>query len=288
MKWQIPAKTFLVGEYIALAQAPAILVTTKPCFNFSLQERGNSSIHPDSPAGRFWVKSGHTLNQIHWQDPYLGRGGLGASSAQFIGAYLASCYLKKIPAEGQALLTGYYQHAWRGEGVKPSGYDIIAQAQHGCVYIDQKNNQLHCYDWAFKDISFVLLHTGNKLATHHHLQEIKLPNSLNELPKLVEQAETAFIENNSAKLITAINSYQHELTKLNLVAPTTLQLLKLFKTNPDVLAIKGCGALGMDVLLLIIPSDKLMTLCNFFKEEHWTVLATNKELYQSKDLVEFH
>ena len=28
MKWQIPAKTFLLGEYAALAEASAILLTT--------------------------------------------------------------------------------------------------------------------------------------------------------------------------------------------------------------------------------------------------------------------
>ena len=35
--WKIPAKTFLVGEYAALTGACAIVLTTKPCFSFSLQ-----------------------------------------------------------------------------------------------------------------------------------------------------------------------------------------------------------------------------------------------------------
>ena len=36
MKWRIPAKTFLLGEYAAVAGESAIVLTTSPCFELSL------------------------------------------------------------------------------------------------------------------------------------------------------------------------------------------------------------------------------------------------------------
>nr|WP_256594408.1 hypothetical protein [Legionella pneumophila] len=57
MKWQIPAKTFLLGEYAAIAGEPAILLTTSPCFTLTLTENAKlEGIHPESPAGLWWQK----------------------------------------------------------------------------------------------------------------------------------------------------------------------------------------------------------------------------------------
>lgn len=59
MKWRIPTKTFLLGEYAALADLGAILLTTPPCFELTLTETpGLDGIHPDSPAGRWWQEAG--------------------------------------------------------------------------------------------------------------------------------------------------------------------------------------------------------------------------------------
>ncbi|STX52493.1 mevalonate kinase [Legionella busanensis] len=288
MKWQIPAKTFLVGEYAALIDAPAILLTTEPNFELTIKESVSSLIHSNSPAGRFWCEQGRSLNQLDWVDPYHGRGGLGASSAQFIGAYLADCYLKDELPKGENLLKAYYQYAWHGQGVKPSGYDVIAQSQHGCVYIDNSNKTISCFDWIFKDIAFILLHTGNKLATHAHLESAALLPGFENLKPIVKQAGNAFKEGDSEKLINAIDAYQRALTELNLVAPTTLELLKQFKTNNNFLAAKGCGALGMDILLLIVSSHKLKNIVDNLRKEKWLVLATSQDLFQGKKLLELH
>ncbi len=104
MKWLIPAKTFLLGEYAALAGQSAVLLTTSPCFELSLsKEAGLHGIHPDSPAGRWWKENAQSEVGLQWHDPYQGCGGLGASSAQFLGAYLASMYLQKRDIQQQEL-----------------------------------------------------------------------------------------------------------------------------------------------------------------------------------------
>lgn len=88
MIWRIPAKTFLLGEYAALAQGSAMLLTTNPCFEFGLCDQNKGFIHPDSPAGQWLKLQALGDSPTHWFDPYEARGGLGGSSAEFIGAYL--------------------------------------------------------------------------------------------------------------------------------------------------------------------------------------------------------
>ncbi|WP_019217985.1 mevalonate kinase family protein [Legionella tunisiensis] len=281
MKWRIPAKTFLLGEYAAVAGESAIVLTTSPCFELSLVNDATTvqGIHPESPAGQWWVHHRMPGQGLIWHDPYQGRGGLGASSAQFLAVYLASCYLLHVVPNRKAMLDAYYQSAWRGEGLRPSGYDVLAQSQHRCVYINRQRNIIKPYDWGFKDISFLLLHSGQKLATHYHLQKATLPNSINQLAATVDLAQAAFEQMNSEWLVQAVNTYQQQLADLHLVAPHSLQHLNTFKTQPEVLAVKGCGALGADVLLLIVPSNCLKAKVKDLRSEGWTILATSDDLY---------
>lgn len=279
MKWSIPAKTFLLGEYAAVAEASAIVVTTTPCFELSLtSEAGLHGIHPESPAGLWWQQRKHSKVGLSWYDPYAGRGGLGASSAQFLASYWASCYVEgKIPNE-QSMLEAYYQSSWTGKGLRPSGYDVMAQSQRGCVYINKKNGVTQSYGWPFQDLSFVLIHTGVKLATHHHLQDTTLPSQIDSLSNLVDEAKEAFEQNDSQQLINCVNSYHEQLANLNLVAEHTLNLIEQFKHYPEVLAVKGCGALGADILLLITSRKNLPILNKKLILENWTVIATENSL----------
>lgn len=283
----IPAKTFLVGEYAAVVGAPAIVLTTSPCFTLSLTEEEGvtQGIHPDSPSGQWWAHHRTLSHGLTWHDPYLGQGGLGASSAQFLATYLASCHLLHIQPSMKALLDAYYQSAWRGEGLKPSGYDVLAQAKNRCVYINRQLNMIKSYGWVFKDISFLLLHSGQKLATHYHLQNMTLPKSIDQLATIVAMAQNAFEEADSEKLIIAINSYQQQLTSLKLIAPHSLEYIENFRAQTDILAAKGCGALGADVLLLIVPSSCLKAKAASLRSEGWTILASNENLYEGRALI---
>jgi mevalonate kinase len=286
MKWRIPAKTFLLGEYAAVAGASAIVLTTSPCFELLLaNDLTIQGIHPESPAGQWWAHHRVFEQGLIWHDPYQGKGGLGASSAQFLAVYLASCYLLHVPPNCKAMLDAYYQSAWRGEGLRPSGYDLLAQSQHRCAYINRQQNVIKSYDWVFKDISFLLLHSGQKLATHYHLQRAALPNSINQLVATVELARSAFEQMNSEWLVKAVNTYQQQLIALRLVAPHSQQYLESLKAQPDVLAAKGCGALGADVLLLLVPSNCLRAKVKNLRSEGWTILATSNDLYAGRALI---
>lgn len=286
MKWRIPAKTFLLGEYVAVASGPAIVLTTSPCFELSFAEDDRvEGIHPESPAGQWWAHHRIPSQGLIWHDPYQGKGGLGASSAQFLSVYLASCRLLHVTPNHKALLDAYYQCAWRGEGLKPSGYDVLAQTQNRCVYINRQTREMKTYEWAFKDISFLLLHSGQKLATHYHLQTMSLPKAIDELTTTVDLAQAAFEQRNSDALVKAVNTYQQQLTNLRLVAPHSLEHIQMFNSQPEVLAAKGCGALGADVLLLIVPTNNLKAKVKNLRSEGWTVLATSDNLYAGRSLM---
>ncbi|QMT60816.1 hypothetical protein [Legionella sp. PC997] len=285
MKWLIPAKTFLLGEYAAVAQASAFLITTAPCFELTFTKQENhSGIHPESPAGLWWQQQNLEQNLV-WKDPYAGRGGLGASSAQFLASYLAGCFIKNTIPNLDQMLKAYYASSWTGKGLRPSGYDVMAQSQQGCVYINKQHNIMKSYDWPFHDLSFFLIHTGVKLATHHHLQATDLPDQIDYLSLLVDEAKQAFEHTNSQKLIRTINLYHQKLAELNLVAEHSLKIISEFKQEPEILAIKGCGALGADVLLLISATKNAQSLANKLKMHHWTVLATEKNIYVHAPLI---
>jgi mevalonate kinase len=279
MKWQIPGKTFLLGEYAALNGESALLLTTSPCFTLALHKNVlPSTIHSHSPAGRFWQKNRRAGYSLQWQDPYQGLGGLGASSAQFIGAYFASNTLQNLAIQHESLLEAYYQTAWSGEGCKPSGYDVLAQLQppNCAVYINKNEHILTNITWPFNDIAFILLHTGKKLATHQHLASSIMPADTSALSRFAEEGFSAFQETNSEKLIKAINASYHELTRLNLVAAHTLQCISELKKHKFILALKGCGALGADVILVLVPKVDLCDSLVILSKEEYCLLATSE------------
>lgn len=282
MKWSIPAKTFFLGEYAAIVGAPAILLTTTPCFELTLtDEPGLQGIHPDSPAGRLWSQHGHVDKGLFWYDPYHGSGGLGASSAQWLGAWFASHHPHKKTATQDQMLNAYFQSAWQGTGVRPSGCDILAQSLHGCVYIHRQQALCQPYAWPFDDLAFILLHTGQKLATHQHLQALTLPHQIEPLAEIVNVAKTAFESADRVCIVDAVNVYHQHLLQLNLVANHSLQLIESLQKKPGVLAIKGCGAMGADVLLLLVYQDQLTEQCDYLAKNGHRILATSENLYAS-------
>lgn len=281
MKWSIPAKTFLLGEYAALQDGPAIVLTTTPCFEVGLsKEQINPVIHPKSPAGLFWARA-EVDAELTWHDPFQGIGGLGASSAQFLGAYLAATPQSHFDQE--ALLNAYWACSWQDQqGVRPSGYDVLAQASSGCVYIHRQDKSYTSFSWPFTDLAFILLHTGDKLATHHHLQNIRLSEAMASLTSIVLSGKDAFERADSHQLLNAVSAYHQKLTGLDLVAERTQQQRANLLDDPDVLACKGCGAMGADVLLALVPSDRLLVCKKRFNLDGWAVLATSNDLYTKK------
>lgn len=293
IQFNLPAKTFFVGEYAALYGGPALLVTTTPCFGITWSNkitRHNESrlrgIHPDSPAGRWWLSSKHHRGILEWQDPYQGRGGLGASSAQFLGAFLASCHCLNQEPQLTDMFNAFQQTCKHEAGILPSGYDVLAQSQNQFVAINRQERVLQTYPWPFADIDFFLVHSGKKIQTHEHLKNIQLHASfIKELSSIAHQTQMAFINTNSNQLIDSINAYSKSLFTNQLVTENTITSLIAFHECEYISASKGCGALGADVLLLITTRNDAAKLEAKLRDEQKLILATSADIYREKPIL---
>lgn len=287
MCWRIPAKTFLLGEYAALSGASAMLLATEPSFELKVADcPGLQGMNAESPAARYWKEHGEKAIGLVWDDPYRGCGGLGASSAQFIGVYFANCYFSERRVKISHLLACYYQYAWNGKGIRPSGYDVIAQLHQGCVFYNHSQATLQTYPWPFDDLAFILLHTGKKLATHQHLQDLMHAGHVAQFEHIVQSARVAIETQDSERFVKAIAAYHHQLELRGLVAAYTLEQINQFNEQPDILAAKGCGAMGADVILVLTSQSKLHSVLKYVSTKRWAVIATSKNLYHGSGLLE--
>lgn len=220
----IPGKTFLVGEYLALAGGPSVVAMTRPCFEFSwtpVKHQVNHGFHPESPAGKLlnelYVKRPDSREySISFQDPHFGKGGLGASTAEFVGAWIFEQWLtletlnervrtnkrtefveilpnhlnEVVPlwssdrvgsARFRDLLDRYFTYVKAG-----SGADLVSQVTGGIAAWDGAQDHMRRFSWPFSDLSMSLFKTGRKLATHEHLassvenQRLAGPESVRE------------------------------------------------------------------------------------------------------------
>jgi mevalonate kinase len=279
----VPGKTFLLGEYLALFGGPSLIAATGPAFQLKVKKQKQSLLERNeqpaelalpfsaaSPAGRF-ISSRPDLFaacSIRFSDPHDGQGGLGASSAQFALAYMYAhpefaTALVIANAERQSqtpdinwlsLLDIYRQFAWSGEGTPPSGADVIGQLAGEISWFDGRTRQLQRYSWSFPDLDFTLLRTGMKLATHEHLKSS--PSHLNSasqdlLRAAVEGAKTALELNDEALFCSSVLHFAAELKAAGLVAEKTAKMIRELERAGFTRAVKGCGAMGADIVLLL-------------------------------------
>jgi hypothetical protein len=140
----IPSKTFLLGEYVALNGGPCLILTTPPYFQIAFQQKTFqksppsplSPFSPYSPAGKWIEKHRDFFKHYHidFSDPHEGKGGFGASSAQFIGVYQAIYPIEKTREYIENLLEAYWETFPKDTQVLPSGADIVAQIFGGVTY----------------------------------------------------------------------------------------------------------------------------------------------------------
>jgi mevalonate kinase len=276
IQFSFPGKTFLVGEYLALAGGPSIILTTAPRFELIAQRKNQPDVQdsstlatakseafwrdpfaPQSPAGRLLQKHGEFFRgfDLEFRDPHKGLGGLGASTAQFAGVWALLNDCDNVQTENfdyRRLLSDYRVCAWSGEGEPPSGADLAAQMTGGVTWFDGESNRARRLNWNFRDLGFTLIRTGKKLATHEHLKTAKGSVPHERLRAGVTKATNAFETNDAGQLVDAVTSVGQSLADAGFTAQATLELLgRLRSETQGVLAAKGCGAMGADVIVCL-------------------------------------
>ena len=270
-----PSKTFLLGEYVALDGGPSIILSTAPRFRLRITDKKPVSkgvakppFAPQSPAGRFLAKLGPKTAGFEFTDPHHGQGGLGASSAQFALVYSWAKRLESSDGiDWAALLAEYRACASSGEGTPPSGADVVAQLFGGICYFDGRSMKAERLRWEFPSLSFTLLRTGVKLATHEHLKHPQAaPHGA--LRECVALARNAFLEKDESSLVAAVERCGAVLGEAGLTASATVGLLRALRTQASgVRAAKGCGAMGSDVIAVLHDRDALGSLAKWVESK---------------------
>lgn len=287
LKVVVPSKTFLVGEYLALAGGPSLVISTAPHFEYVVEIPGEgdcSGIHPQSPAG-IWMRqhqSIFTKSNAHFVDPHEGLGGFGASSAQYVGSWVAQQISDNNRLNFQQsfqvekLWKDYLESAATGE-VTPSGADVVSQWTGGICEWSQKPFTLKKHNWPFRGINFTLIRTGRKVATHEHLKNLKL-GSVTDLQLAFEKVQQAFAGAQVEQLTEGIEQYQTCLSQRGFVATETQRLINEFKAIEPRLSLKGCGAMGADVLLCVYPEPLSELVQQIVEAKGLNQVATNQDL----------
>ena len=155
--------------------APTLILNTEPRFELTVNITNTDTpckqqgIRVYSPAGKFLKLFQHDFMgyQLSFKDPHKGAGGFGASSAQFGMILILEQLAKKqkhIHLDVSSILKFYHQCSWSGQGLSPSGADVIGQIMGDITYYYASDHQLKKLTWEFADIDFCLIRTGHKIA----------------------------------------------------------------------------------------------------------------------------
>ena len=276
-----PSKTFLIGEYAVMAGAPALLANTWPRFQFHIQHpaKKNHLFHKDSPAGRFMEENKEVFSSVSIQYLKNYESGFGLSGAEFNCVYLlkvllnggvvedVSCFdmLEKYlsysrpPSEsGNPAITRSaaggkffsYDSSKSENPYTPSGADLISQWL-GKVCIFSSSSLAESIDWPFKNLSFALIQTGQNFKTWKHLENLKQKN-FSQLNEISLTALEAVRSSSESLFLQSIQDYRNVLEKEGLTHPSTKKILQKLNSHPEVLAAKGCGAMGAEVIAVFL------------------------------------
>lgn len=289
----VPAKTFVAGEYLALAGGPCLLAATGP--QFQLRVKDGDGIRDGLPAGSpadlfiqrhpdFFAKL-----DLSFVDPYLRAGGYGASTAQFLAVFALAAWGRSSLDESsreldlKVLFEEYKTCAWNGQGVPPSGADLIGQLKGGFTWFERRAGMISRGLWPFTGAELFFIRTGEKVATHEHLRTLG-DFDVSELEARMRELRAAWDTANESDFAEGLNGYGKALARLGFAAPRTLDLLHDLAWNSSVLAAKGCGALGADVVLALVRKNLVRSFQLWCEEKELTVSRVSEKLSEGLEL----
>lgn len=287
VKVSVPSKTFLIGEYAALNGGPSLVVSTEPRFSAEISAPGDglaNGLHPQSPAGLWMRSQALSFQKIDFifKDPHQGAGGFGASSAQFLMAWIWS-HLEKKPfsdlADGVDVKSIWddFLSLFSDSKVKPSGVDLLAQATGGLTRVTTQPLKVQSLDWNFSDVDFLLVPTKNKVDTHKHLNSLDT-SGIDELQSIATVASNSLETQDAHQFIGAIKDFETTLAAQGKTHLRTMNLLEKWKQQPGVLAGKGCGALGADSFVLFVEKSESLNIRKQLSLHELPVLASSLSL----------
>jgi mevalonate kinase len=258
LKFSIPGKVFLLGEYAVLAGRPAVVAAIPPRFGLGF---GRAAPNSKSPGGRLLASVGETLAH-RLSDPHLGSGGFGASTAEFALHYrslVAECPRARGWSLSAEAVWSKYRELHVNEPVVPSGADLFVQWSGGVVLFTPSRVSASERLSPRGRLELLVLSAarqpGRKVATHEHLRDLALqPDRLLGAAAALDgpcaRGLSAIRAGDAVALGRAFVEHAEALRAHGLEAHETTQDREAFTGRPGVLGIKGSGALQADALVL--------------------------------------
>lgn len=277
MKYFVPSKTFLTGEYSVLVGGSALGLATDPSFEISyLSDQIPFQFHESSPAGLFLRKKNKTAN-VHIHDPYLSKGvqgGFGKSTAEYFAALIPFLKIeKKTPTQIHSDYLSLFAH----QKVKPSGVDLLIQYIGQVAVVDQKQQKYRSTLWKFEKLSFFILSTGLKVQTHEHLENLDL-TKLTNLPILSDQVIDAYLNKTQDDFLLLLKKWSIALKDLGLLHKDAESLQNEILKIKNVKHVKPCGALGADVMLVFCDQENSAEVEAALRKQKYKVQGSEKNL----------
>jgi mevalonate kinase len=252
----IPSKTFLIGEYSVLVHGRAVIMAHAPYF----QCVPNQNLSwPSHPATQDYQKITQTFGFL---DPHNGQGGFGASSALILSL---AHHTKPFDIQLAHALNKKYSP-------NSSGADVISQ-YFGQLSLVNTNTLSAKPIQLSENCGITIIRTTIKINTHEHLNN-KLVYDTMHLNQLLDHFLMAL--NNINQMAKIINDYEKALQKNGLRHPSAIDYVNNIKKIPNVLAVKGCGALGADVLMILSHKDHQQQIIDQLPKP-LTVIATEQD-----------
>jgi len=255
-----PGKTFLIGEYAVMKGAPALLVNTRPRFQFDVQypvQKGVHPFHKHSPAGLFIEENKTVFSSVSIQYSQNYKSGFGLSGAEFNCVYLLEAVLRGQSIEDVDcldILEKYlFYHALSHHSIIPSGADVVSQWL-GRVFIFARPSIAESIDWPFENLSFALIRTGENLQTWKHLENLG-QKDFSQLKEISLTALEAVRSTSESLFLHSIQDYRKALEEEGLTHPSTKKVLQEMDSYSEVLAAKGCGAMGAEVISVFFKKN---------------------------------
>ncbi len=236
IKYKIPSKTFLLGEYSVLFGGDAILMATKPLFEIIVD---TDKIVNDANMIDFSQERDDIIF-VNTCD------GFGKSSAGFLALYNSTYNDFEIEN-----IVRLYKGLSNSK-IKPSCADIVSQIIGGLTFFDGSLVGNSCqFGWLFSDVEIMIFKTNTKITTYKHLSENINIQNLSLLCDIVQRAKNAILTKSAGTLAAAINDYHRALLTENLVIKSTKELIEKIINIDGVLAAKGCGASCADAIITL-------------------------------------
>lgn len=267
----VPSKLMLIGEYAVLAGSSALVTTLKPRFRMTVRRSASRwatsathSFHPESAASKLIAELARDEkigigDEITFEDPHLGKGGFGGSTAEFALSYAALTN----DADVQALWRRY-----RKLHSDASGADLVAQWLGGTILFsydgDSLKTEIYAQDSKTRSVLdriqvFTATHQdGRKLNTALHLQSdetvqaIKSVSEIREtLDRIIAAAVDALGSGDANAFGESLTAYALALSNLNLEVSASRLDREAFMSLRGVLGCKGVGAGLSDTMIVL-------------------------------------